>query len=165
MKKLLITGAFVLFVAGAVQAQLSAQAGLNNVTIKADFSGFGSVSDSELGFFFGAGYEMEIDEKFSIEPAALLSLVSDLTSLYIPVMGKYDLGDGFKVTAGPQFNLLLEDTEDGALGVDLGFGGEYSFADDWFAFARYAFQVARGGDFGDVYNINTLTLGVGKRFN
>ena len=165
MKKLLVTGAFMILAVAGLQAQLSAQAGLNNVTVKLDTPGFGSASDSELGIFFGGGYEFSVDEDFSIEPSALLSLVSDLTSLYIPVMAKYEVAEDIKVVAGPQINLLLEDIPDGELGIDLGIGGEYNFADDWFAFARYAFQISRGGDFGDVYNINTLTLGVGKRFN
>ena len=163
MKNLLLAGCFALFTVGAVSAQWSVMAGLNNVTVKVDVPGFGSASDSELGIFFGGGYEFEVDEKISLEPSVLFSFVSDLTSLYIPVMAEYEVSENFKAVAGPQLNILLEDVEDGATGVDLGLGGEYTFSGGWFAFARYAFQISRGGDFGVLYNINTLTLGVGKK--
>ena len=163
MKNLLLAGLFTLFTTAAVNAQWSVMAGLNNVTVKVDVAGFGSASDSELGLFFGGGYEFDVDEKITLEPSVLFSFVSDLTSLYIPVMAKYEVAENVKVVAGPQLNILLEDVEDGATGVDLGLVGEYSFGNGWFGFARYAFQIARGGDLGDLYNINTLTLGVGNK--
>jgi hypothetical protein len=163
MKKQILVGIFALFTAVFAHAQWSVMAGLNNVTVKVDVPGFGSASDSELGIFFGGGYEFEVDDKISLEPSVLLSFVSDLSSLYIPVMAEYEVSENVKVVAGPQLNILLEDVEDGATGVDLGLGGEYTFTGGWFAFARFAFQIARGGDFGDFYNINTLTLGVGKK--
>lgn len=166
MKKVLLVGLFALLTTTMTQAQFSVQGGLNNVTVKLDIGEFGSVSDSELGFFLGAGYQFDLGESFYLEPAILFSIVSDLTSMYVPFIFKYDVAEGFKVTGGPQLNILLEEgVEDGKTGVDLALGGEYTFAEGWFAFARYAFQVSRGGDFGEVTDINTFTLGVGKKFN
>lgn len=166
MKKVVLVGLFALLTTAMAQAQFSLQGGVNNVTVKVDLDEFGSASDSELGFFVGAGYEFGLSEKFYLEPAILFSIVSDLTALYVPVILKYGVAEDFKVTAGPQLNILLEDgIPDGKMGVDLGVGGEYTFAEGWFAFARYAFQVSRGGDFGELTDINTFTLGVGKKFN
>jgi hypothetical protein len=105
------------------QEGFSAKAGLNNVSISLDVDEFGSVSTSNLGFFLGGGYNLELNETFDLEPSVLLSFVNELTSLYIPIMAKYKITETFNIQAGPQINYLLEDVPDGALGVDLAFGG------------------------------------------
>lgn len=141
--------------------------GLNNITINLDTGDgfFGDVSDSELGFYLGGGYNFVASEKLDVEPAVLFSFVDDLTSLYIPVMFKYKIAEKFNLQAGPQINYLLEDLPDGELGLDLAVGGGFQIDANWFIDARYGFQITRGGDFGDVVDINTLTFGVGYRFN
>lgn len=167
MKKLIIAFVFLVGVTFTSNAQegLAVKAGLNNVSVKVDVPGFGSASDSELGFFVGAGYNFELSEQVDLEPSALLSIVSDLTSLYIPVMFKYEVAPSLNIQAGPQINYLLEDTEDGALGIDVAFGAGYAIDDNWFVEGRYGLQVSRGGDFGEFTDINTLTIGGGYRFN
>jgi opacity protein-like surface antigen len=147
------------------QEGFAVKAGINNVSIKVDVAGFGSASDSELGFFVGGGYNFELSDQIDLEPSALLSIVKDLTSLYIPVMVKYEVTEGLNIQAGPQINYLLEDVEDGAFGIDLAVGAGYQFDDNWFIEGRYGFEVSRGGDFGEFANINTLTIGAGYRFN
>ena len=146
------------------QEGFSAKAGLNNVSISLDVDEFGSVSTSNLGFFLGGGYNLELNENFDLEPSILLSFVNELTSLYIPIMAKYKITETFNIQAGPQINYLLEDVPDGALGVDLAFGGGYNFTENWFIEARYGFELMRGGDYGEAVNINTLTIGTGYRF-
>jgi len=160
MKKLIIAFVFVLGMTATTYAQggFAAKAGINNVTF--DINGFGSTS--ELGFYVGAGYTFETNGEILIEPSVLISIVDDLTSLYIPIMGKYYVADQFNIQAGPQINYLLEDIDDGAFGLDLGFGAGYDISDQFFVEARYAFEVIRDLDGG---NINTLTAGVGYRFN
>ena len=182
MKKLSILAVILTAISintSTAQEGLSAKAGINIVRITTDFGdafedefeeGFGpeisgSVSSSETGFYFGAGYNFAINESLSIEPAALISIVSDLTSLYIPVMAQYKLGESFFLQAGPQINYLLEDVEDGALGIDIAVGAGYNIDETWYIEARYGFEVSRGGDFGDFTNINTLSIGAGYRFN
>jgi len=148
------------------QEGFAVKAGLNNVTQRVDLGAFGgTVSDGELGFFVGGGYNFELDDTWDIEPSALLSFVNELTSLYIPVMAKYKFGEGFNVQAGPQLNILLEDVPDGAVGIDIAFGGGYQIDENWFVEGRFGIEVARGGDFGDLTSFNTLTLGGGYRFN
>lgn len=162
----------VLFVGIAVvntygQEGFAAKAGFNNVSMSFDSGDefFGDVSDSELGFYLGGGYNFYLSEEFDIEPSLLLSFVNDLTSLYVPVMFKYKVADKFNIQAGPQINYLLEDMPDGEFGLDVAFGGGYQIDDNWFVEARYGLQVSRGGDFGDAVDINTLTVGAGYRFN
>ncbi|MCR9264406.1 MAG: porin family protein [Flavobacteriaceae bacterium] len=148
------------------QEGFAVKAGLNNVSMKVDTGDdfFGSVSDSELGFYLGGSYNFVASEEFDIEPSVLFSFVDDLTSLYIPIMAKYKINN-FNIQAGPQINYLLEDIPDGEFGLDIAFGGGYQIDDNWFVEARYGLQVSRGGDFGDVVDINTLTFGAGYRFN
>ncbi|WP_350291326.1 outer membrane beta-barrel protein [uncultured Croceitalea sp.] len=169
MRKLFICCLFSLVISTISFAQegFAVKAGVNNVSISVDVDDdfFGDTSDSELGFFVGAGYNFVVCETVDIEPSVLLSFVDDLTSLYIPIMAKYKVSEDFNIQAGPQINYLLEDLPDGEFGLDIAFGGGYQIDANWSVEARYGFQVARGGNFGDFVNINTLTAGVGYRFN
>ncbi len=167
MKKLLITAVLVLSIMMFTHAQegFAAKAGFNLVTINVDTPGFFDEDDSELGVFFGGGYNFELSEEFDIEPSLLFSIVDELTSLYIPVMAKYKISEKFNIQAGPQINYLLEDLPDGEFGLDLAFGGAYKIDSNWFVEARYGLQISRGGDFGDLVDINTLTFGAGYRFD
>lgn len=160
MRKLIIATVFVLSLSFSTYAQegFAAKAGINNVTI--DVDGFGSVS--ELGFYLGGGYTFTTNGDIQIEPSVLVSIVDDLTSLYIPVMAKYPISDQFNLQAGPQINYILEDVDEGAFGLDLGFGAGFNISDQFFVEARYAFEILRDLEGG---NINTLTAGVGYRFN
>ncbi|WP_350287045.1 porin family protein [uncultured Croceitalea sp.] len=160
MKKLFIVTVFIMGITLASYGQegFAAKAGINNVTF--DFDGFGS--ESELGFYLGGSYTFETSGVIQIEPSLLVSIVDDLTSLYIPVMAKYPLSEQFNLQAGPQINYLLEDVDEGAFGLDLGFGAGFNIDDNWFVEARYAFELIRDLENG---NINTLTAGVGYRFD
>ena len=157
MKKLFLA-AFAVFAFASVNAQegFSAKAGFNNVSVS-----FDGASGSESGFYVGLGYQFEISEQFAIEPAVLYSAVSDFNALYVPVMAKYSISDDFSLMAGPQVNYILEDVEQGEFGIDLGAGASYNITENFYAEARYAFQVSRDLEGVD---INTLTLGVGYRF-
>ncbi|MBT8183277.1 MAG: porin family protein, partial [Eudoraea sp.] len=136
--------------------------GLSSVSIKVDLGEFGgSVSDSEIGFFAGLGYNFEVSEEFEVEPSILYSLVSDLNSLYVPVMAKYKVSNEFSIQAGPQINYLLEDLPEGEFGLDFAFGVGYNFTEQLFADARYAFEISRGVD---GFSVNSLQIGVGYRF-
>jgi opacity protein-like surface antigen len=166
MKKVFICLLFSLAISTMSFAQegFAVKAGINNVSIKVDAGEFGSASESELGFFVGGGYNFVVCETVDIEPSVLLSIVDDLTSLYIPIMAKYKVADSFNIQAGPQINYLLEDLPDGEFGMDIAVGAGYQFDDNWFVEARYGFEISRGGDFGEFTDINTLTAGVGYRF-
>ena len=160
MKKVLVV-AWALF-GYCVNAQegFFGKAGLSNVTAKVDVFDE-TVSDSEMGFFVGVGYNFEVSDTFEVEPSVLYSLVSDLNSLYIPIMAKYEVADSFTIQAGPQINYLLEDMPQGEFGLDLAFGVGYSFSEQFFADARYGIEVSR-----DIegFSLNSLQIGVGYRF-
>lgn len=157
MKRLFLA-AFAVFAFASVNAQegFSAKAGFNSVSVS--FDGF---SASESGFYVGFGYQFEVSDEFAVEPAVLYSSVSDLSSLYIPVMAKYSISDDFSVMAGPQVNYILEDMPQGEFGLDLAAGLAYNISEEFYAEARYGFQVSRDLEGVDV---NTLSVGVGYRF-
>ncbi len=161
MKKLVLLAAVALF-GFTVQAQegFSAKAGLSVVTLKVD-AGDANVSDSETGFYIGAGYNFELSETIDLEPAVLYSSVSDLNALYVPVMFKYKVSEEFNILAGPQVNYLLEDLPQGEFGLDIAAGLSYDFSEEFYAEARYGFQISRDIDGLD---INTLQIGIGYRF-
>ena len=157
MKKLFLA-AFAVFAFANVNAQegFSAKAGFNSVTLKAS-----SVSVTESGFYVGVGYQFEVSEDIDVEPAVLYSSVSDLNALYIPIMFKYGISDEFSIMAGPQVNYLLEDLPQGEFGLDIAAGLAYNISEEFYAEAKYGFQVSRDIDGLD---INTLSIGVGYRF-
>lgn len=165
MKKLVVMAIFVFGVAVSVNAQegFAVKAGINNVSAKVDLGAFGSTSNSDLGFYVGGGYNFELDDTWSIEPSALVSFVGSLNALYIPIMAKYEVAESITIQAGPQIN--LQDVPDAVLGLDLAIGGGYQINDNWFVEARYGFEISRGGDFGELVDYNTLTIGAGYRFN
>ncbi|WP_460218713.1 outer membrane beta-barrel protein [Psychroserpens sp. MEBiC05023] len=159
MKKLMLLAAVAVFGLTNVTAQegFSAKAGFNSVSFE-----FAGVSVSESGFYIGAGYQFEVSEDFDVEPAVLYSSVSDLSSLYVPVMAKYNVSEDFSIQAGPQVNYILEDGfDDGAFGLDLAFGLGYNITEEFYAEGRYGLGVVR--DLDDV-DVNTITIGVGYRF-
>lgn len=170
MKKVVVLALLFMcltYTSSYAQEGFELKAGLNNVSISVDTGDefFGEVSDSELGFYLGGGYNFVASEKVDVEPSVLFSFVDDLTSLYVPIMVKYKIADKFNIQAGPQINYLLEDLVDGELGLDLAFGGGFQIDANWFIDARYGIELTRGGDFGEYVDINTLTFGVGYRFN
>ncbi|EDP70083.1 hypothetical protein FBALC1_11137 [Flavobacteriales bacterium ALC-1] len=157
MKKLFLA-AFAVFAFANVNAQegFSVKAGFNSVTASA-----GSVSATESGFYLGLGYQLELSEDIDVEPAVLYSAVSDLNSLYIPIMFKYGISDEFSIMAGPQVNYLLEDVPQGEFGLDIAAGLAYNISEEFYAEAKYGLQVSR--DLGDL-DLNSLMIGVGYRF-
>ena len=165
MKKLLITGVFVLMLTFTAQAQWSVVGGLNFISV--DLDGFaGNANDTAV--FGGISYEIPTEGDIGIQPSAIISL-GDITSLYIPVMFQYAISDEFKAEAGPQINYILEEAFGAEFGIDLALGGQYDISEDFYVFARYAFQITRGDQevsgFNLGYDINTFSVGGGYRFN
>ena len=160
MKKVLVVALVLIGFSMNAQEGFFAKAGLSNVTAKVDVFDE-SVSDSEMGFYVGVGYNFDVSDDFDVEPSLLYSLVNDLNSLYIPIMAKYEVADEFTIQAGPQINYLLEDMTQGEFGLDLAFGVGYNFSEQFFADARYGIEVSR-----DIegFSLNTLKIGVGYRF-
>lgn len=170
MKKIFLFAAVVVFGWSSINAQSSfgVMAGYTNITAKAKMSGV-SVSQSESGFFIGGVADFTVSNKFHVQPEVLYANASETNFLYIPILAKYMVSEEFGILAGPQANIILEDTMDGfnSFGIDLTFGGNYKVTKNFFLEARYGFELTNrisegGSDLKGSYN--TLHVGVGYMF-
>ncbi|CAM1372675.1 porin family protein [Tenacibaculum xiamenense] len=126
MRKLFLS--IILLTGVALQAQevqFGAKAGLNIASING-----GNLQDlsSRTSFHFGGVAEIQITDKFSVQPEILYSaqgakfkaseglietnVTWKLDYLNIPVMAKYYLADDFSLEAGPQIGFLLSSKAD-----------------------------------------------------
>lgn len=182
MKKLCLVAIIAIFSFTSVKAQgarFGSTIGYHNLSIKASASGV-SASSGESGIFVGVFADLEITEKIHIQPEVQYASVfvegSSGNELIVPIMAKYYASDQFYVQAGPQFDLILEDSEGiKKLGIGLGAGVGYDFSDQLCATARYTFGLNNRLEddvFGSEFEIidvttkfNFFQIGVGYRFN
>ncbi|AXB55182.1 porin family protein [Flavobacterium fluviale] len=158
MKKIILTAIAVaaFSFANAQQTRFGVKGGLNLSTVVG-----GDVDDTKtlVGFHVGGFAEINIVEKFFIQPELLFSAQGTkvdggfggdvdfkLNYLNIPVLAKYYIVDNkFSVEAGPQLGVLLsakaegEDIKDFTRSVDFGFniGAGYNFTDNLAVGLRY----------------------------
>jgi len=180
MKKLCIVAILAIFSFTSMNAQgakFGIKAGVNFAQLHAEIDGFGSeTSDSKTGFFVGGVADIEISEKFHIQPELLYSSEGgeDVPFDYInvPVIAKYYVAEGFNVQAGPQIGYLLSVDGDSDLeganritfGFDFGVG--YDINENFFAIARYDLGLSNLIDDSSITTKqNTFQIGVGYRFN
>lgn len=151
------------------QSKFGVMAGYTNITAKVSYEGI-SASDSQSGFFIGALADFTVSEKFHVQPELLYANASDTNFLYLPVLAKYMVSEEFGILVGPQANFILEDVGDvNSFGLDLTFGANYQITENFFAEARYGFEVTnRVSNVSDAdgakYRFNTLQIGVGYMF-
>ncbi|MGV7107296.1 porin family protein [Flavobacterium sp. U410] len=168
MKKFLLTVA-ALATFGLSQAQdasFGVKAGFTSLSGKAEVSGFGSVSESDSGFYIGGFADLTVSDKFHVQPELLYIAVSDANQVQIPIHAKYMVIEGLGVKAGPSFSFLT-DVPDGMksfnYGLDL--GAEYNFAENFVVDAKYSIGLADLSDIdGLEYKLSGFFVGVGYKF-
>lgn len=139
MKKIiyLLVILFTYSIANAQDISFGLKAGVNYGKIKSSESAENDYNNPVLGPLFGIVADIPIDEKFSVQPELLYfpagyffdysadgftsEYKGKLNYLSIPIMGKYEVKDGFYLEAGPYISYLLSATED----VETDFGEEY----------------------------------------
>ena len=114
MKKVVLVAVLAL-IGFSVNAQegFFAKAGLSNVTAKVDFLGT-SVSDSEMGFLVGVGYNFEVSDTFEVEPSILITSVA---APPVIVMVKLPEFDQFMAESRSCTYSVCSPVESGVLGV------------------------------------------------
>jgi opacity protein-like surface antigen len=158
MKKIILAAIAVMAFGftNAQQTRFGVKGGLNLSTVVG-----GDVDNTKtlVGFHVGGFAEINIVEKFFIQPELLFSAQGTkvdggfggdadfkLNYLNIPVLAKYYIVDNkFSVEAGPQLGVLLsakvedEDIKDFTRSVDFGFniGAGYNFTDNLAVGLRY----------------------------
>ncbi len=171
MKKVfLLTAMAVLTMTGMIaqETTFGVKAGFTSGTANVE-SGGQDISTSESGFFAGLVVDIPVSDQFHVQPQALYTNIDDSSFLQIPILGKYLIGEGgFNVQAGPQFNVILEETLDdfSALSVGLTGGLGYDFTEKFFAEAHYNLQLTNSftGDLDITARTDFFNIGVGYRF-
>jgi len=170
MKKIILTVAavFAFGIASAQDMKFGAKAGFTSLSVKAKATGFGSVTDSETGFFAGVFGEFPISGAFSFKPEALFVSVKELDQIQVPLHFKYNVAEGFGILAGPNVAFLM-DTADGVssfnYGLDL--GASYDITESLVVDARYNFGLANlyeDGDSDNSLKLSGFYVGLGYRF-
>ncbi|EDP70082.1 hypothetical protein FBALC1_11132 [Flavobacteriales bacterium ALC-1] len=186
MKKIILSTAIAFFTLLNVSAQddtstssnttFGVKAGFNSFIARASADG-ASASANASGFYFGVFADIEVADKFNIQPELQYISISEGGGsgnvLAIPIMGKYKVADKFSLLAGPQFDLILDDSEGlKKLGLGLGLGMAYDISDDFFLDMRYSFGLSNRLDdndeeFGDIdvnVKFNYFQVGLGYKF-
>ncbi len=177
MKKLL----FISILAGLTLAscavkpiKLGLKAGVNSTSIKGDDA---DSFKGKVGFHVGVVTELEVSEKFAVQPEVSFSTQGadysetmytgsyNLNYVNVPVMAKFKVADGFSLEAGPQIGFLMsakdkyngeegsgeEDVKDVTKGIDFGInlGVGYELESGLNFGVRYNFGISELNDFSD----------------
>jgi len=151
MKKLLLAAALALGCYGANAQSWGIKGGVNFANLTGDGDGNLNVLTS---FHAGLLYEIHVVDIFSIQPELLYSVQgakikggSDneikLNYFSVPVVAKLYLTDGFNIQAGPQFGMLLSESDNfksynsNTFDFGVAAGLEFFITDGLFAQARY----------------------------
>ncbi|PZD79452.1 porin family protein [Mesonia sp. K7] len=177
MKKLFLTAIVAVFGLTVAQAQETSFGVMGGLTM-ASVSLGDADSESETGFHIGLLADLGITESFSIQPEATYSMVDELSVINLNVIGKYYVTEGLNIQLGPQIGLLGGDAADAwealigeddftKLNLQLAAGLGYDFTENFFAQARYGFQLNdhyTGDVDGADLKLNTFNLSVGYKF-
>ena len=173
MKKLFFIAMIAIAGLGTANAQSTeffTSFGFASGTATGKAPGIPDASDTESGFYGGVGAIFELAEKSDIFAELSYMNIDDTNFVQLPVLFKYEFAQNISVLAGPQFVLLAEDSlgpdfTNFSVGLAAGLG--YDFTDDFFAQARYMFQVTNTytGSVDDVsLRTNFLNIGIGYKF-
>lgn len=175
MKRLFLLASLILGCIGAAQAQsYGIKAGVNFASFRGD-----NADDFNVltGFHVGAVAELQIFDHLSVQPEFLYSTQGaktkttdyEMSYLTLPVVAKIYFTDSFNIQAGPQFGLLINES-DSVEGLesntyDFGVVGgmEFFISDGFFVNARYNAGLSRLSDNLDLKN-SVVQISVGYIF-
>lgn len=174
MKKVVLIAIIALLGFVKVNGQnsnISVVAGYHNLTIKANGGGMSASADGN-GFFLGLSTQFLLSEKLFLNPeihfASSTNEGESAEQVILPIMLKHPISDEFSLLAGPQFDLVVSDSDGiNAFGLGVGFGLSYHLSGKFFASTRYAIGLSnRLEDAPSGVNVkfNTFQAGIGYRF-
>src|SRR5690554_2124613 len=149
MKKVLLIAAVAVFGLGVSNAQETTFGVLGGLSIiSADVDG---ASDSETGFHIGGFADIGLSDQFSIQPELTYTISGDVSVFGINAIAKYYATDELNIQLGPQVGIVGGDFADAMdfflgddwnnLNLQLAVGLGYDFTENFFAQARYGFQL------------------------
>ncbi|RLD29144.1 MAG: PorT family protein [Bacteroidetes bacterium] len=187
MKKLLLITvlAGLTLASCATTPKFGVRAGANFASINGDDA---DSFEGKTGFHIGAVAEMEVSEKFAVQPEVSFSSQGadysesmytgsyNLNYVNVPVMAKFKVAEGFSLEAGPQVGFLLsakdkfdgeggsgdEDVKDVTKGIDFGvnLGVGYELESGLNFGIRYNLGLSELNDFGDLSGNESWKNGV-----
>ncbi len=195
MKKLFVLAVLNLFAVIFVNAQsveFGVTGGLlnNNTDVKLSALGI-TLADvdaiNKTGFYIGGLLDIGVSETFHVQPELTYGSAGDLSFVYLPIMAKYYVAQGFHVMVGPQFSFSsnvddikntlkdVDDLLDTNLNVDdalksaaleLGFGAGYDITEKIGVLARYSIAMSDryDGPLGGSIDVKNSTLNVGVTY-
>ncbi|MEC3908002.1 outer membrane beta-barrel protein [Tamlana sp. 2201CG12-4] len=128
-----------------------------------------SNTTTKSGFLLGIYFtDIELGDKFEIQPEVDFLLVKDLNEIQAPILVKYDIVEKLSVLAGPNLGYLL-DAPDGFksfnFGIDL--GAAYDITDKINVNTRYGFGLTNllENTSGDASSkLSGFQIGLGYKF-
>ncbi|MCR5863170.1 PorT family protein [Flavobacterium sp. J372] len=175
MKRLLLTAAVILGCCTLSNAQAyGIKAGVNFASFRGDDSKDFNVL---IGWQAGGLAELKVFDHLSVQAEFLYSRQGaeikdekyELNYLTLPVVAKIYLTDSFNIQGGPQFGLLIDESDNvdrlESNTYDFGIVGglEFFVADGLFIQARYNAGLSRLSDNSDLKN-SVVSLGLGYIF-
>ena len=117
--------------------------GYNNLIVSTSFQGI-SGSSGESGLYIGLFADFEISEKFHVQPEVQYGVIfanNDTgNELLIPIIAKYYVAEKVSLQAGPQFDIILDESPGfKKLGLGLATGVGFDINEKLSATARYSF--------------------------
>ncbi len=103
-----------------------------------------SSRNAEGGISIGLSANIGMSEKFYLQPSVQYAFFEDEGFLFVPVMLKYYVANGFNFMVGPQGSFSFGDKQGlpiNTFGLDLSFGAGYDFNEHFYMEARYAFEL------------------------
>lgn len=193
MKKIILSAlvVFSFISTNAQDVKYGAKVGINIANQKFEGSGITLTANSIVGVQVGGFAEVNLNEKFAIQPEVLFStegselkaegeeVTFNLSYINVPVMLKFYPAPKFNLQAGPQVGLLVaakgkyqgvkEDIKDGYKTANFGLnlGAAYEFTEKCFVDARYNFGLSNIMDNTEDGTKNkgvVLSLAVGYKF-
>lgn len=175
MKKIIILAIIAVFSFTAAKAQsYGIKGGVNFANLSgSDAEGF----DSLTGFHLGVTAEFSIFQNLSLQPELVYSVQGakledtdyKLGYLTLPVMVKFYLNDKLSIHAGPQFGLLVSESDEvkendnNTTDYGISAGIEYKIIGGLFAQARYNSGLSEISDNAEVKN-TVFQLSLGYQF-
>jgi hypothetical protein len=153
MKKIIlsIAAVFAFGLANAQDVKYGAKAGLDFASSKVA-TPFGTLTDSQTGFFIGGFATIGISEKLAVQPELLYVSVKAVNFISIPILAKYR-----SALAGLSFNYFSDQpTEKLKINIDL--GATYDVTQQIDVNAKYSMGLS-----GDI-QVSGLFIGTGYKF-
>lgn len=185
MKKLLVITAISLLGMSNLLSAQNVDFGLKTGLNISNFTGGDADRNNLIGFHIGGFAEIELSDKFSLQPEVLYSSQGSeakntvkikVDYLAIPLMAKYYISEKFSLEAGPQMSFLLNDkfefnndaipdaeTDASSFDFGLNVGVGYNISAHLLAQVRYNYGITTVAENPDIKN-SVFQFALGYKF-